>query len=61
MIQKLSCVALACIALSLGACVSSGGSSNEPDYVKAQIYQAPSAPDDSFGDNLLPGPVGGPM
>jgi hypothetical protein len=54
-------IALALIAATLmGGCVSSNNSSQEPNYVQAQIYQSPTPYGNTLGSNSMAPAVGGP-
>ncbi len=59
MFQKLTCLVIVGIAFNLGACMSSGVQTGEADYVRAQIYQRPGISDGRFGNDVLPGAIGG--
>lgn len=56
--RRLICLAMASLAVALGGCVSVGPARDEPNYVKAQIYQTPGVYDDRYGTDALPGEMG---
>ncbi|WP_153245863.1 hypothetical protein [Microvirga brassicacearum] len=54
-------IALTLVAAALMAgCVSSNTTSQEPNYVQAQIYQSPAPIGNTLGDNSMSPAVGGP-